>query len=330
MWEKFAVLEGGEKNFAKQVETLDLLRSWIDVHKGGSPTNVGVYWIHYKPYEISKAFKAETGRKVSNGMVKCLLLELGFKYRKLSKNQATGVCEDRNRQFQVIFNLVLAMSLGSPMISIDCKKKEEIGNLYRDGKCYMNGDLKVYDHDYSHLSEGKVVPHGIYDLQRNEGYVTIGTSHETAEFITDNLLWWWESYGIDQYPDAKNILIFCDSGGGNSYRHHAFKKKLLELAEKIGKDLIICHYPPSASKWNPIEHRLFAQIHLAMEGAVFTDYLIIKTLIEKTTTKTGLKVIARIVDKEYQIGSKTPKSDVDFSRITFNLTVPKLSYKIAC
>lgn len=320
---------GVGKNFAVKVAILAALRFWIDAHKAGSATNPDVYWTHYRPYEIKKEFELETGHKVSHGMIKRLLCDMGFKYRKLSKNQATGVCEDRNRQFQIIFELVLAMSLESPIISIDCKKKEEIGNLYRDGKCYMKGDLEVYDHDYSHLSTGKVVPHGIYDLQRNEGYVTIGTSHETAEFITDNLLWWWESYGIDQYPDAKNILIFCDAGGGNSYRHHAFKKKLLELARTIGKTLIICHYPPYASKWNPIEHRLFAQIHLAMQGVVFHDYLIIKTLIEKTTTNTGLKVVARIVEKEYEIGIKTLKSDIDFQRVSFNSIIPKFSYKIS-
>ncbi len=116
---------------------------------------------------------------------------MNFRYRKLSKNIATGHYADRDKQFKVIFGLVAIMSMQTPILSIDCKKKENIGNLYRDGKCYANNPVKVYDHDYSHLSEGRIIPHGIYDIQRKEGYVSIGNSHETAQFIAGNLLWWW-------------------------------------------------------------------------------------------------------------------------------------------
>lgn len=247
----------------------------------------------------------------------------------MSKNLATGTFADRDLQFNIICELVLAMHLNSPIISIDCKKKEVLGKLYRTGKSYATGEIEAYDHDYDHLSEGKVIPHGIYDLQRNEGYITIGTSHETAEFITDNLEWWWENYGINQYPDAENILIFCDAGGGNSYRHHVFKKKLLELTDKIGKNLVICHYPPYTSKWNPIEHRLFSHVHLAMQGILFDSYETVKLLIDKTTTKTGLKVVSRIVSKEYAIGEKTDPKDVEYNRIQTNKRLPKLSYRIS-
>ncbi|MGL4364665.1 MAG: ISAzo13 family transposase [Bacteroidales bacterium] len=317
-----------EKNFVHNEDIRIELRLWIEQHKAGSPTDAAVYWIHYRPIELAKAFFESSGHRVSHGMIKRELSDMGFKYRKLSKNLATGSSPDRNQQFEIICKLMLLMSLDSPIISIDCKKKEQIGNLYRSGKCYMKGSVEVYDHDYSHLGEGKVIPHGIYDLFHNEGYITIGNSHETAEFIMDNLLWWWETYGIHHYPDAKNILILCDAGGGNGYRHHAFKKKMLELARLIGKDLIICHYPPYASKWNPIEHRLFAYVHKAMEGVVFSNYLIVKELIEKTTTSKGLMVFVRIVDKQYDIGIKTNKEEVDYDRIFYNSALPKLSYMI--
>ena len=253
---------------------------------------------------------------------------MGFGYRKMSKNVATGEYAQRDRQFQIIYQLIFAMSIGTPILSIDCKKKELIGNLYRAGKCYTKGQTEVFDHDYSHLGEGKVIPHGIYDMLLNKGYMTLGNSHETADFICDNLLWWWETYGIHQYPDAKTIFILCDAGGGNGYRHYAFKKELLKLAQSIGKNFVICHYPPYASKWNPIEHRLFAHVHTAIKGAVFTDYQIIKTLIEKTITEQGLTVVARILDKEYQIGIKTQKHDIDWDRVKPNLQIPDLSYFI--
>jgi len=254
---------------------------------------------------------------------------MGFKYRKLSKNLATGHYAQRDAQFKIIFELVAMMNLDTPILSIDCKKKESLGNLCRAGKLYSTAPVEVFDHDYPKLATGKVIPHGIYDLQRNTGYITIGSSHETAEFIADNLFCWWEKYGIHQYPDAPYLLILCDAGGGNDYRHHKFKIQMILLAEKIGIDIIICHYPPYSSKWNPIEHRLFCHVTRAMQGVVFSDYNIVKELISKTKTDTGLKVHVRLNLKDYPIGFKTTKEEVDFSKIQFNKTIPKLSYRIA-
>ena len=305
-----------------------LLTSLIERNKAGSPTDSTVYWIHLKPREIAASFLEETGYKVSHGFVKRLLKDLGFQYRKLSKNLATGHSEYRDQQFQIIFELVAAVSTNTPILSIDCKKKERLGNLYRTGKCYSTAPIKVYDHDYHYLSEGKVIPHGIYDLQLNKGYISIGNSHETAEFVKDNLLWWWDNFGIHQYPNANCILILCDSGGANSHRHHIFKKEMLDLAQTIGLDIIICHYPPYASKWNPIEHRLFCHVHHAIQGVIFSDYNLVKELFSKTTTKNGLKVIVRLNFKEYKIGIKTSADEVDYHKIQFNKVVPHLSYRI--
>jgi len=271
----------------------------------------------------------QTGHKVSHGLVKRLLKDLGFQYRKLSKNLAIGHYGNRDEQFQIIFELVAVMSIDTPILSIDCKKKERLGNLYRDGKCYCTAPIKVYDHDYHYLADGKVVPHGIYDMHRNEGYITIGSSHETAEFIKDNLLWWWDNFGIHHYPNANSILVLCDAGGANGHRHHVFKKEMQQLARMIGVDIIICHYPPYASKWNPIEHRLFAHVHHAIQGVVFSDYNLVKELMSRTTTETGLKVVVRLNLKEYPIGMKTSKDEVDCNRIQFNKTLPGLSYRIA-
>ena len=188
--------------------------------------------------------------------------------------------------------------------------------------------IEAFDHDYSHLGKGAVIPHGIYDLQRNCGFITIGNSSETASFIVDNLRWWWYEHGIHDYPDARNLLILCDAGGGNSYRHHVFKKELLIFAKEIGLDIIVSHYPPYSSKWNPIEHRLFCHVHQAMSGQMFSDYEFVKTLIEKTSTKTGLHVIVRINLKKYNIGCKTDKSELDNNRIQCHPTIPNLNYRI--
>lgn len=220
-----------------------LLIALIEEHKAGSPTDSNVYWISLKPWSIARMLWERHQIKLSNGIVKRQLKELGYGYRKQSKQLPTGHYARRDEQFKIICLLVSIMGSQSPVLSIDCKKKEQLGNLYRAGKCYCTQAVNVYDHDYQHLSEGKVIPHGIYDLKANQGYISIGSSGETADFIIDNLLWWWWNYGIHQYPDARNIVLLCDAGGANSYRHHIFKHRLMEFARETGLSVIVCHYP---------------------------------------------------------------------------------------
>ena len=239
--------EEAVKKICRNPNTKQLLVTYIDSIKAGSPTDDRVFWVSQRPKEIAHRFALLYQLVVSHGTVKRLLLELGYRFRKQAKELPTGTYANRNLQFHIITTLVLSMSLQSPLISIDCKKKERLGNLYREGKCYTQAPIKVYDHDYEHLSEGKVIPHGIYDLQANEGYISLGDSSETADFITDNLLWWWTQYGIHRYPDAQTVLLLCDAGGGNSYRHHRFKDRLLALSEELGLSFLVAHYPPYAS-----------------------------------------------------------------------------------
>ena len=317
-----------EKNFVQHPDVEQLLRSFIEQHKAGSPTDATIYWIHWKPPEIARRFFQAHGLSVSHSAVKRQLRTMGFRYRKLSKNLPTGHYQHRDQQFKIIFTLVAIMSTESPILSIDCKKKERLGLLHRAGRCYSQQPVKVYDHDYEHLSEGKVIPHGIYDLQRQQAYISVGESHETAEFIVDNLHWWWQCYGIHHYPDASTILILSDAGGANSYRHHAFKKQMLLLAGELGIDFVICHYPPYCSKWNPIEHQVFPHLHRAMQGVVLTDYALVQELIQKTSTTTGLTVIVRRNEKYYPTGRKTSQQELDYKRIQFHPQSPKLAYRI--
>lgn len=190
-----------EKKFVQHPETERLLRALIEHHKAGSPTDASIYWIHLKPREIAQRFLEQHGLVISNRLVKRQLQQMGYKYRKQYKNLPTGQCAERQAQFQVIATLVAIMSADSPIISIDCKKKERLGKLHRSGRCYTQGPIEVYDHDYHYLSEGAVIPHGIYDLQRNEAYLSIGTNHETAGFIADNLYWWW--------GPPRGIILVC-------------------------------------------------------------------------------------------------------------------------
>lgn len=218
----------------------------------------------------------------------------------------------------------------NPIISIDTKKKEVLGNVTRNEQLLTKGKeaVKVLSSDYPNLGTGKAIPHGIYDVKLNEGYLSLGNSHETAEFVVDNLEWWWTKFGQYEYPKATRILILCDSGGANSHRHHLFKKLLQELARKIGKKLVICHYPPYCSKYNPIERKLFAQVHRTIKETILTDLPQVKKLMEKTATKTGLSVEVRIKEKFYPLKQPSLAEEVDEKRILRHPTLPKLSYTI--
>lgn len=305
-----------------------MLTALIERHKAGSPTEPDVYWICLRPCAIAKLFYEQHQITVSHCQVKRLLKELGYGYRKQSKQLATGHSALRDQQFWIICAVMVRMSTDSPVLSIDCKKKERLGNLYRGGRCCCTAAQKVYDHDYEHLSEGKVIPHGIYDMGANKGYLSIGGSAETAEFVKDNLLWWWTEHGIHMYPDAKNILLLCDAGGANSYRHYIFKRKLMEFAKETGLSVIVCHYPPYCSKWNPIEHRLFSQVHRAMEGVVFSDYGTVARAMSHTSTKTGLSVVVRLNLKVYEKGVKANKIQADEKAISYHPDIPELNYRI--
>ena len=212
------------------------------------------------------------------------------------------------------------------MVSVDTKKKELIGNLYRKGKIYTTETIEVLDHDFPTLAEGVAVPHAIYDLARNEAYVSIGTSRDTSEFACDSIRYWWHNYGKIHYPKASSILMLMDGGGSNSSRHYLFKHDLQAVADEIGIEIRIAHFPPYTSKWNPIEHRVFPHITRALQGVVLNTHRLVKHLIEKTTTKTGLKVFACILNKLYQTGRKVAVDFKTSMRIVFDALLGQWNY----
>jgi DDE family transposase len=181
------------------------------------------------------------------------------------------------------------------------EKKQPIGEYYQEGRGYCTESRKVNDHDFA---EEIVNSYGIYDIKRNEGYMTLGTSKETSEFACDCIKGWWERYGKIQYPKASSILITADGGGSNSSRHYIFKEDLQKLANEIGITIRMAHYPPYTSKYNPIEHRLFCHVTRACSKTVLTSVELLKELIQKTSTSTGLKVFASIIDKIYKTARK--------------------------
>ena len=319
----------------KEVELAELtawILEYVEENTAGSPTDEAVKWTHLRHCDIVLYLEKTYQVEVQAECVKRILHKSGYRKRKPAKQVETGRSPHRSEQFRIIgflMNLFLLMR-DNPIISVDTKKKEVLGNLTRNEGVLTKGEepIEVLDHDYPYLGNGKAIPHGIYDVKLNEGYVSIGNSHETAEFVVDNIEWWWETVGKFEYPQATRILILCDSGGANGYRHHLFKKRLQELARKIGKKLVICHYPPYCSKYNPIERRLFAQVHRTIDNVILTDVEQVKRLMEKTTTKTGLSVEVRINDKYYPLKQPSLAEEVDEKRILRHPTLPKLSYTI--
>ncbi len=226
---------------------------------------------------------------------------------------------NRNVQFERIAELkALYEADGNPVVSVDTKKKEPIGNLFREGKIYTTQTLEVFDHDFPSLAEGVAIPHSIFDLVRNEAYVTIGTSRDTSEFACDSIRHWWYHYGKWHYPKATSILLLMDGGGSNSSRHYIFKQDIQDLADEIGVEIRIAHYPPYTSKWNPIEHRVFPHMTRSLQGVILTTHQLTKELIEKTTTKAGLKVVAWILNKVYKTGRTVAAGFKDSMRIVFD------------
>lgn len=257
-----------------------------------------------------------------------MLKKHGYKKRKIQKRLSTGQTKNRNEQFEKIARLRNKYSKSSnPIISVDTKKKELIGNLYRAGQVYSQKEQKAFDHDFPHLAKGVAVPHGIYDLKKNSAYINIGISYETAEFACDSIKQWWNSQGRHDYKKADSILMLVDSGGSNSYRHYIFKEALQNLVNEIGLEIRVAHYPPYASKWNPIEHRLFPHITRSMQGIILKDHDIAKQLIENTTTKTGLKVNANIIKNIYEKGKKVAADFKENMKIRFDKNLGKWNYR---
>lgn len=215
---------------------------------------------------------------------------------------------------------------GNPVVSVDTKKKELIGNLFREGKIYTTETIEVLDHDFPTLAEGVAVPHAIYDIARNEAYVNIGTSRNTSEFACDSIRHWWNNFGKLHYPNANSILMLMDGGGSNSSRHYLFKRDLQAVADEIGIEIRIAHFPPYTSKWNPIEHRVFPHITRSLQGAILKSHQLTKDLIEKTTTKSGLKVFACIFNKVYETGRKVAAEFKKSMQIVFDELLRQWNY----
>jgi transposase len=319
---------GGRKSYAERWPEIDAqFLSVLQNYTAGDPMDAKVRWTNLTSREIAQALAEQHDVGVSVSVVDKLLKEHGYRRRKAQKKVTMKEVENRNEQFENIAGLRTNYeAAGNPVLSMDTKKKEFLGNFYREGHLYTLSELKTYDHDFNSFAQGCIIPHALYDLQRNIGYIQLGTSHDTGEFACDSFRYWWYTYGRNHYPHATSILVLCDGGGSNSSRHYLFKQDLQQLADEIGVEIRIAHYPPYTSKYNPIEHRLFPHVTRACQGVIFTSVELVKELMEKTHTKTGLKALVHIIDKLYHTGRKVAADFKENMTIKFDQLLPKWNY----
>ena len=292
----------------------------------GDPMRDDIQWTNLTQQAIADGL-AEEGFGVSRTIVKQLLAKHDYVKRKAQKSQAMGQVRDRNSQFENISHLKQAYwNSSNPILSMDTKKKEYLGNFYREGQLYTQTVIQTYDHDFTSAAQGVIIPHGLFDLKRNAGYLYLGTSRDTSEFACDNVARWWQHYGRRHYPHAESLLLLCDSGGSNNASHYVFKEDLEKLTDRIGIAIRVAHYPPYTSKYNPIEHRLFPHVTRACQGVVFESIDLVRKLMAKTSTKKGLRVFVKIIDRLYETGRKYAEDFKENMRIVFDALLPKWNY----
>lgn len=323
---------GGRK---PKEENLPGLRAALDeviaAHTAGCPVE-GVKWTYLKRSEIKSRLAAK-GYQISRRVLRRLLRLAELGQRKLFKNRIMKQhIAGRDEQFEMIRsyrNYYLAR--GYAVISVDVKKKEVLGPYFRAGQLMSTGSVECYDHDFNSFSSGKVVPHGIYDLGRNEGYITLGQSADTAEFNVACLRQYWQEHGAKVYPAHMPVLLLLDGGGSNGSRNRLFKQELQEWADEFGLNIRVAHYPPYCSKYNPIEHRLFPFITRALEGVMLDSVQTIKKLIEERTEDLacGLRIFVSHLEQTFEKGVTVFDDYLEHCRIKFEKKNRTWNYRVA-
>jgi len=273
---------------------------------------------------------AEAGYRISQTTLRRLLEGMKYSLKANVKRLAGSSHPDREHQFEYIANQKrIFEASGMPIISVDTKKKELIGNFKNPGQTWRQTADAVNDHDFEHDALGKAVPYGIYDLKHNRGYVYVGQSADTPQFAVDNIVRWWTGEGRFLYPHANRLLILADAGGSNGCRPRLWKLSIQEqLANRLGLEVTVCHYPTGTSKWNPIEHRLFSMISINWAGKPLRTFEFLLACIRGTKTDTGLQVTATLIEDVYEKGIRIAKTAMDTLCIEMHAVCPRWNYTI--
>ena len=324
---------GGGRNYVeeKYPEIEERILALIDGSTYGNPERVLSYTTE-SLRKIEQALKSQ-GINVSHETIGKIIESMGYSKQANQKMLQVGEPHpDRNAQFEHINKTASEhIESGNPVISVDTKKKENIGNFKNNGQEYRQNKepRKVLDHDFPLEELGKISPYGVYNLNNNTGFVNVGTSHDTSEFAVESISRWWETVGKHTFPNSKKIYINCDSGGSNGVRRRMWKYQLQQFANRTGLEIEVSHFPPGTSKWNKIEHRLFCYISKNWQGKPLVDVQTAVDLIGSTRTNTGLEVICVRDDAEYELKRKVSNEDFDTIVIDNILPFGTWNYKIS-
>lgn len=287
----------------------------------------GVLWTNLSLRELSRRLVA-MGTPASRRTIRRLLRQWNIGCRTARKKKTMGHHPNRNAQFENIARLRREYeATGDPVISIDTKKKELLGNFHRAGTTLTAETVETFDHDFGSAGDGKLIPHGIYDLKHQHAHIHLNTSHDTSALCCDSVALWWEQAGRAAYPQATRVLVLGDGGGSNSATQYLFKEDLQALANRLGLEMRMAHYPPYCSKHNPIEHRVFPHITRACQGVIFHTVDIARQFIARAHTATGLRVTVRLLDMVYQTGRKYAADFKHNMTIVFDEHLPKWNYR---
>ena len=322
---------GGRKRLADTDATLegDLL-NLVGPVTLGCPERP-LLWVSKSLEKLAAALR-DLGHKVSAKTVRRLLRRLGFSRQGNNTAKDGRGHPDRDAQFEQINRRALEFQMANqPVISVDTKKKELIGNYKNAGTEWRaeGQSRRVNVHDFEDKELGKAIPYGVYDIADNTGWVSVGVTHDTAQFAVNAIRLWWQKMGCGRYPGADRIMITADGGGSNGTRVRLWKRELQKLADETGLTISVCHYPPGTSKWNKIEHRLFCHISQNWRARPLTSRLAVVELIAATTTKTGLTVACDVDATEYQKGIKVTDAEMASLSITRDDFHPEWNYTIS-
>jgi hypothetical protein len=295
----------------------------------GSPVEETQLWTNRSPRDIAQEV-VERGYEVSPDTVRKILTEeLELHVRQAEKDEPADEHLARNEQFECLARLRAQYARqGWPVVSIDTKHKELLGNFHRGGAAYTSGHVRVWDHDFATFGNGRLVPYGVYDLAANEGFVLLSRGADTSEMACDALERWWRSLGLRHWWHASKLLVLCDCGGANGHRRWCFKEDLKHLAIRLGRTIQVAHYPPHCSKYNPIEHRLFCHLSRSLRGVVLQTVSVARRFLARTTTAAGLQVTVETTRKLYRKGRQATTWFLRTMPVDFARVLPEFNYTL--
>jgi hypothetical protein len=301
----------------------------VDQEVAGSPQEEQ-RWVCQSLSKIQAALEEQSDVLLSRETIRGLLHDQKIRPKSNVKRLHPKPHPERDQQFAYLNSQRAAFKkAGRPCLSVDTKKKELIGNFFNHGRQWCREATAVNTHDFPSYAAGRAVPYGLYDVTHNLGYIAVGQSADTPELAVDALLWWWLEFGSVRYPTAPELLILADGGGSNGYRSRLWKQQLqVKLADDLGLAVTVCHYPTGASKWNPIEHRLFSQVSRTWAATPLTSYDVVLDGLRSTTTSTGLRVEATLFDAPYKKGLTVTDEEMESLLIEKHTVCPQWNYTI--